>query len=669
MNYIFFQELDRLLHDSEDEMDRCQTQEYEQKEDLEDDQCMIDASTQYLSTDIFYCKCISTQTPPEMANKNTLDQLNVVASIETPIANGNCVVNNSLHDHTYCKTPCILTETSVNIESIQNTSSAIDFDSDTSVEIPFRVESDEDYVYNTSDGSCEERSESSEDSGALECKRTFIVYEGQLDKLFQFCHVCSSPVSEIIKKSIGSMVEIQTICLQHHEYKWHSQPYANKNVPIGNLEIPSAIVCTGSTYQEFSNFAKALNLNFISESSFYSTQDNYILPHINKQYKEQQVTLLNELKSHNTALDLCGDGRADSPGHNAKYGTYSIMDEKSGQILDFSLVHVSEVSSSNAMEYEGCKRTLNRLLSNEVSIRCLTTDRHTQITAQLKKNYPFIKHQYDVWHMSKWVTKKLSKKAKIKANKDIYLWIKSINNHFWWCVQTCNQDPKVLVSNWVSIIHHISNKHNWKEGKNKMTCRHPPLSRKDKKEIAWLKSGSSAHVAVEEVICNKRFLEDMVKLTEFHHTGNLEVFHSLLLKYAPKRKHFSYRGMVGRTQLAVIDHNINSNRKQATTKSGDQRYQLVFPKTRKTWVVKPVLTPKLYSFVDDMMAGIVECHKKNIQLLKTEIPDMIPENIATVPRPLKEEVVKNHLSRMIKNDENELQINGMYTLFYDTYSQ
>jgi len=57
-------------------------------------------------------------------------------------------------------------------------------------------------------------------------------------------------------------------------------------------------------------------------------------------------------------------------------------------------------------------------------------------------------------------------------------------------------------------------------------------------------------------------------LTGFHHTGALEVFHSLLLKYCPKRQHFSYVGMQGHIELAILDHNYNTNRKQATTKEG-----------------------------------------------------------------------------------------------------
>ncbi|XP_028519514.1 uncharacterized protein LOC114576651, partial [Exaiptasia diaphana] len=271
------------------------------------------------------------------------------------------------------------------------------------------------------------------------------------------------------------MLTIHTLCVQNHEKTWKSQPTSGKNnTPILNLLIPAAIVCTGGAFQEFSNFADALQLKFIGKSCFFKMQNNIILPVINKQYKAQQQNVIMDVKQ-GMPLNLCGDGRSDSPGHTAKYGTYSLMDENSGQILDFSLVHVSEVSSSNAMEFEGCKRSLNTLTKKKISIRCLTTDRHTQITAQLAKNYQSIKHQYDVWHLAKWVVKKLTKKAKTKANLELKPWIRSISNHLWWSAKECGGDADVLVNNWVSIVNHIADKHTWKEGKKTVSCKHPKL--------------------------------------------------------------------------------------------------------------------------------------------------------------------------------------------------
>ena len=77
---------------------------------------------------------------------------------------------------------------------------------------------------------------------------------------------------------------------------------------------------------------------------------------------------------------LASDGRCDSPGHNAKYGTYSVMEVTTEKIVDFSLVQVSEVANSNAMEKEGLKRCLEFLERNGQVIDLLATDRYLTLT-------------------------------------------------------------------------------------------------------------------------------------------------------------------------------------------------------------------------------------------------------------------------------------------------
>ena len=57
----------------------------------------------------------------------------------------------------------------------------------------------------------------------------------------------------------------------------------------------------------------------------------------------------------------------------------------------------------------------------------------------------------------------------------------------------------------------------------------------------------------------------MKQLTGFHHTSSLEVFHSLLLKYSPKRQHFSYVGMQAHIEHTILDSTIiihNENKQQ-----------------------------------------------------------------------------------------------------------
>ena len=76
-----------------------------------------------------------------------------------------------------------------------------------------------------------------------------------------------------------------------------------------------------------------------------------------------------------------GDGRCDSPGHNAKYGTsYSVIEVTTEKIVDFSLVQVFEVANSNAMEKEGLKRCLEFLERNGQVIDLLATDRYLTLT-------------------------------------------------------------------------------------------------------------------------------------------------------------------------------------------------------------------------------------------------------------------------------------------------
>ena len=73
-------------------------------------------------------------------------------------------------------------------------------------------------------------------------------------------------------------------------------------------------------------------------------------------------------------LKVSGDGRCDSPGYSAKYGSYTVMEQQSGVILDFQLVQCSEVSSSHAMEKMGLHRSLQKMTSCGLHIDILATD-------------------------------------------------------------------------------------------------------------------------------------------------------------------------------------------------------------------------------------------------------------------------------------------------------
>ena len=86
------------------------------------------------------------------------------------------------------------------------------------------------------------------------------------------------------------------------------------------------------------------NLAVFSERYFYRLQKEYLYPVVHTNYVRQQEAVIEYLRGNQ--LHLSGDGRFDSPGYSAKYGTYTLMDSATNVILDYSLVQVLEVSSS-----------------------------------------------------------------------------------------------------------------------------------------------------------------------------------------------------------------------------------------------------------------------------------------------------------------------------------
>lgn len=53
------------------------------------------------------------------------------------------------------------------------------------------------------------------------------------------------------------------------------------------------------------------------------------------------------------------------------------------------------------MELDGLLRCLEELDSKGVKVKSLTTDRHPTVEAEMRRNYPGLKHRFDTWHVVK----------------------------------------------------------------------------------------------------------------------------------------------------------------------------------------------------------------------------------------------------------------------------
>jgi hypothetical protein len=210
----------------------------------------------------------------------------------------------------------------------------------------------------------------------------------------------------------------------------------------GNLLLPAAILFSGLTFAKFAYAANILKLNVISESEFYKVQTQYLFPVIKSAWELNRDKV--ELSFEGEELVLCGDGRCDSPGHSAKYCTYSLMEQCSGLIVNFELVQVGEsvlsddcshfdpvqrLKYSQNLEKEGLIRCLHHVQTGLLGpVKILATDRHPQITSYMRTKQKHINHQFDIWHLAKSIVKKISSVTKSADCAPIQPWIQAINN-------------------------------------------------------------------------------------------------------------------------------------------------------------------------------------------------------------------------------------------------
>ena len=156
------------------------------------------------------------------------------------------------------------------------------------------------------------------------------------------------------------MIIVVLLCKNQHRTTWCLQ-LINNGMSTGNINISAGILFSGNTFQRIKEIMNIANVAFISQSTFYSIQKKLLYPAIHRVYSSTNRALLFESAKEESEIHLLGDERCDSPGYNAKYGSYTLMDSQSGHILDFHISHVRVAGNSQRMELDGFKRVVDRL--------------------------------------------------------------------------------------------------------------------------------------------------------------------------------------------------------------------------------------------------------------------------------------------------------------------
>ena len=189
-------------------------------------------------------------------------------------------------------------------------------------------------------------------------EQVFFVPWSVLEKLFDFCLKCKASAF-ITKASIKGRPLIVTLhCVKDHVTTWRSQSTVNHAYEC-TLRLSAGILFSGSTFQRVKIFDFA-NVVFIRKTQYNNIQKRYLFPAVNKVYCGHQNSILENLRANDDSNELVGDGRCDSPGYSAKYGTYAPMDSLTDKVIAFFIAHVRNAESAN-MEKMGLIETLNFL--------------------------------------------------------------------------------------------------------------------------------------------------------------------------------------------------------------------------------------------------------------------------------------------------------------------
>ena len=169
---------------------------------------------------------------------------------------------------------------------------------------------------------------------------SYLMFESALLLLFAVCRFCSNRTSEVKKKVLDSFLRVTQYCSHcKRKWVWDSQTFIG-NIPAGNIFTSAAILFAGALPAQSLRLFKILNCVTITTKTFFRHQRQFLQPAIISTWERHQLSLLESMRHQNKKLALSGDGRADSPGHSAKYGSYTVIEMSCNKVMDFKLVQV-----------------------------------------------------------------------------------------------------------------------------------------------------------------------------------------------------------------------------------------------------------------------------------------------------------------------------------------
>ncbi|KAG0412518.1 hypothetical protein HPB47_010354 [Ixodes persulcatus] len=477
-------------------------------------------------------------------------------------------------------------------------------------------------------------------------ERKFIVFESCLDELLGNCPECTALCRITEKKIKGTCLRVHRMCNNGHQHTWTSQPSVNRRA-LGDVLLAAATLYSGSIVKKVLRLLRQMGVPCLSYETYFKIQGAFLLPAIRQVWNRKQNELFEQASGQE--LVLAGDGRSDSPGHSAKYGTYTVVDVSTKKVLHVETVQSNETKGSWAMELEGLKRTLLICEANGLTVGGIITDRHSMIKSFLAKWYPQIRHMFDCWHVAKGIKKRMVSAGKLKSLVGLQDWVQATVKHLYWCAESSDGAPEEILPKWTSLVGHVADLHEHADPLYPR-CQHGDLGKKK-----WLPEGDvllypglQAHEKLKSIVLSKPLLKDIPQLSTAAQTYSTECFHSTVIQFAPKSTHFGYESMQARAYVAALHFNENGDRPQATPKEGKKRFLVKRPKQTKRPIASPMKGPCTYAYVQELMKETLalNCHYPSYRAAREANCVEAPPSLSSgFERPNKDLLISNHRSR------------------------
>jgi hypothetical protein len=175
-------------------------------------------------------------------------------------------------------------------------------------------------------------------------EKKFIVFLSSLMTLLSWCSCPSCGCRELdLPKTVspnGTLLSLTLSCKGcDKKTVWNSQPFLGR-FAAGNILLSASILFAGSSITKVHRVLSHLGVASICSRTFFRHQRDILQPVIRWVWGKKKQSLVAEIKAGGDPMVCGGDGRADSPGHCAKYGTYTLIELQRKVVVELQLVQV-----------------------------------------------------------------------------------------------------------------------------------------------------------------------------------------------------------------------------------------------------------------------------------------------------------------------------------------